>query len=139
TAARQRGGRRGIRRVPESSRRAAPADAPLAPGHDAGAGRDALPDAGPRLRALRSERYREGQSTSLVAGIRAMHPEAGAALVLLGDQPEIRVDAIDAVLARWRSDGGDLVQAAYSGTAAHPMLFDRSMWPELEAATGDEG
>ena len=133
------GGMPVIRRVCEASLRAAVDDVVVVLGHDAEAVRDALPDAGPRLRALRNERYREGQSTSLVAGIRAMHPEAGAALVLLGDQPEIRVDAIDAVLARWRSDGGDLVQAAYSGTAAHPMLFDRSMWPELEAATGDEG
>ena len=65
-----------------------------------------------------------------------MRPQADAALVLLGDQPEIRVEAIDAVLARWRSDGGDIVQAAYGGSAAHPMLFDRSIWPELEAATG---
>ena len=133
------GGMPVIRRVCEAALRAAVDDVVVVLGHDAEAVRDALPDAGPRLRALRNERYREGQSTSLVAGIRAMHPEAGAALVLLGDQPEIRVDAIDAVLARWRSDGGDLVQAAYSGTAAHPMLFDRSMWPELEAATGDEG
>ena len=99
----------------------------------------ALPQAGQRLRAVRNERYREGQSTSLVAGVRAMLPETGAALVLLGDQPEIRVEAIDAVLVKWRDDGGDIVLAAYGGTAAHPMLFDRSMWAALEAATADEG
>jgi molybdenum cofactor cytidylyltransferase len=133
------GGMPVIRLVSEAALRAALDDVVVVLGHDAEAVRAALADAGPRVRTVLNDRYREGQSTSLVAGIRAMRQEAEAALVLLGDQPEVRVDAIDTVLARWRTDGGDIVQAAYGGTAAHPMLFDRSMWPELEGATGDEG
>ena len=146
------GGMPVIRRVCEASLRAAVDDVVVVLGHDAEAVRDALPDAGPRLRALRNERYREGQSNERAKAGERIFGAVGCAQchqpslkparqaeAKWGDQPEIRVDAIDAVLARWRSDGGDLVQAAYSGTAAHPMLFDRSMWPELEAATGDEG
>lgn len=128
-----------IRRVCEAALRASLDDVVVVLGHDAEAVRAALPVADPRLRAVRNDSYRDGQSTSLVAGIRAMPPPAEAALILLGDQPEVRAEAIEAVLARWRSGGGDIVLAAYRGTGAHPMLFGRSIWPELEAATGDIG
>ncbi len=128
-----------IRHVCDAALRASVDDVVVVLGHDAEAVLAALPEADPRLRTVRNDRYREGQSTSFVAGIRAMPPKAAAALVLLGDQPEIRTEAIDAVVRRWRSAGGRVVQAAYRGSAAHPMLFDRSAWPELERATGDEG
>jgi len=125
--------------VCETALRASLDDVVVVLGHEADAVRAALPDGDPRLRSIRNDRYREGQSTSLLAGLHAMREEAGAALVLLGDQPEIRIEAIDAVLGRWRATGGRIVQAAYGGTAAHPILFGRPTWPELERATGDEG
>jgi molybdenum cofactor cytidylyltransferase len=83
--------------------------------------------------------FAEGQATSLRAGLRAANPDAAAAVFLLGDQPGIRPRAIGAVVAAWRAGSGPAVQAAYEGRPAHPTLFDRSVWPELEGAVGDEG
>jgi molybdenum cofactor cytidylyltransferase len=81
----------------------------------------------------------QGQSTSLRVGLRATAPEAGAAVILLGDQPGVRPDAIQAVAAAWRGGAGPVVQAAYTGLPAHPTLFDRAVWIELENLSGDEG
>src|SRR5206468_12687796 len=83
--------------------------------------------------------YGEGQSTSLRVGVGAAGPGSRAVVVLLGDQPGVGPDAIDAVVAAWRAGAGPVVQASYGGRPAHPTLFDRSVWPELETLSGDEG
>jgi molybdenum cofactor cytidylyltransferase len=80
-----------------------------------------------------------GQSTSLRAGLDAATDDCRAAVVLLGDQPGVRPDAIRAVAEAWRQGAGPVVQASYSGRAAHPTLLDRSVWAAVRAASGDEG
>lgn len=93
----------------------------------------------PRARFVHNPDYAEGQSTSLRAGLRAADPASGAAVVLLGDQPGVRPKAIATVVGAWRSGEGPAVQASYRGRPGHPTLFDRSLWLELERATGDQG
>jgi molybdenum cofactor cytidylyltransferase len=83
--------------------------------------------------------FQEGQSTSMKAGLRAVGPGTAAAVFLLGDQPGVRSDVIAAVIEAYRGGAGPVVQASYRGRPAHPTLFDRGVWEELEAATGDEG
>jgi molybdenum cofactor cytidylyltransferase len=83
--------------------------------------------------------FAEGQSTSMKVGLRAVEPQSAAAVFLLGDQPEVRPDAIAAVVKAFRGGAGPAVQASYGGRPAHPTLFDRSVWAELETAVGDEG
>ena len=92
-----------------------------------------------QVRFVHNPGFGEGQSTSLRAGLRAAAPDAEAAVILLGDQPQIRPDAIRAVAEAWRQGAGPVIQACYRGLDAHPTLFDRSLWPELERLTGDEG
>jgi molybdenum cofactor cytidylyltransferase len=94
---------------------------------------------GPRTRAAVNPRAAEGQSTSLHAGLRAADVDAEAAVMLLGDQPEIRPDALGAVIEAFRRGRGPVVQAVYGGRPGHPVLFARDAWPDLWAATGDEG
>ena len=107
-------------------------------GHAAREIAEALPPRG-RVRVALNPDHALGQSTSLKVGLRAADAESRAALILLGDQPGIRVDAIEAVLATWLRIEPLAVQAAYEGRSAHPTLFDRRVWRELEGATGDEG
>jgi molybdenum cofactor cytidylyltransferase len=91
------------------------------------------------LRVVRNTDYLQGQSTSLKAGIGEIAHHAGAVVILLGDQPGIRSEAIDAVVAAWRGGAGAIVQASYGGRPAHPTLLAKEVWPELEALSGDEG
>src|SRR5207245_3992958 len=81
----------------------------------------------------------QGQSTSLRAGRPEAGPTCRAALVLLGDQPGVRPDAIAAVAKAWRRGGGLVVQASYDGRPAHPSLCDRSVWPELQPLDAEQG
>jgi len=92
-----------------------------------------------RARIAFNPDYESGQSASLRTGLRAADMDSGAAVLLLGDEPTVRTSVISAVVEAWRAGEGPVVQAAYKGRPAHPTLFDRSTWRELEEAQGDQG
>jgi CTP:molybdopterin cytidylyltransferase MocA len=83
--------------------------------------------------------YEDGQSTSLRAGLDAVPEGSRAALVLLGDQPEVRVDAIRAVIDWFWVHNAQVVRATYHGEPAHPVLLSRHAWAGIEALRGDVG
>jgi molybdenum cofactor cytidylyltransferase len=83
--------------------------------------------------------HAQGQSTSLRAGLKAADARSAAGVILLGDQPGIRPDAVASVVEAWRGGQHPVVQASYSATPAHPTLLDRSVWIEIEGVTGDQG
>ncbi len=93
----------------------------------------------PPARAVVNPDYASGQSSSLRTGLRALGDDIGAALILLGDQPGIRLEAIRRVMRIYERTGGLVVRASYSGQAGHPVLFERSVWAELEKLEGDRG
>jgi molybdenum cofactor cytidylyltransferase len=98
----------------------------------------AVPTTG-RTRVSINDEYASGQSTSLRAGLRAASDRSHAALILLGDQPGVRAAAVAMVIEAWRGGTAPAVQAGYRGVPGHPVLFDRSLWPQLERVKGDEG
>lgn len=93
----------------------------------------------PPARAVLNPDYLQGQSSSLRAGLRAVGPESRAAVILLGDQPTVGVEAIRAVRAEYERRGGPVVRATYGGEPGHPVLIDRSVWSYVEAIAGDVG
>ena len=84
-------------------------------------------------------RHEEGQLTSLRAGLERMPVRVDAAAILLGDQPELRFEAIRSLVeARARGDA-PILRAAYGGRASHPVVLSRAVWPEVAAQRGDSG
>ena len=83
--------------------------------------------------------FRDGMYTSLRAGIRHLGRTASAAVIVLGDQPGIRAATIVSLVDEYRRSRQPIVVPVYSGTRGHPVLFDASVFPELEAVTGDQG
>jgi molybdenum cofactor cytidylyltransferase len=59
--------------------------------------------------------------------------------VLLGDQPEVRPEAIRAALAAWAATGGPIVRSRYAEGHGHPVVVGRSTWRELRGERGDRG
>ncbi len=93
----------------------------------------------PPARVVLNPDYETGQASSLRAGLRALGPTVNAAVILLADQPEIKADVIRSVVETYEESGGPVVRASYGGKAGHPVLFDRRLWPEVEAVEGDRG
>ena len=89
------------------------------------------------VRAVSNERWEQGQSTSVLAGLRACGGRA--AVVLLGDQPLLGAEVVERLVAAL-VEGAKVAVATYGGKRRNPVLFSREVWPLLEAElAGDEG
>jgi molybdenum cofactor cytidylyltransferase len=93
----------------------------------------------PHARAVLNPDFGSGQASSLRTGLAAAGTDAAAAIVLMGDQPGIRADAIRRVFNEHERSGAPVVRVTYAGIPGHPVLLDREVWPELAAASGDVG
>ena len=86
---------------------------------------------------VENPRYREGRTTSIVAGLRALPPGADGVLIVSVDQP--RSDALLASLrGAWLAEQPLLAVPSLDGRAGHPPLFAASLLPDLFAVT-EEG
>jgi molybdenum cofactor cytidylyltransferase len=60
-------------------------------------------------------------------------------MFILGDQPELDPMVIERLLNVYRETGAPIVQPRYHEGPGHPVLIDRSLFPELSALQGDIG
>ena len=89
--------------------------------------------------------FGEGCSSSVAAGIAALHPDTDAVVLLLGDQPGVRADAARALLELLFTGGPGTGQGApgiavcrYDDGVGHPLAFTRRIFPELATLHGDK-
>lgn len=82
--------------------------------------------------------YREGQSTSVRAGLRAA-TGADAVVIALGDMPHVDPGAVDALVRAYRGGAGTALAAAVDGQRGNPVLFDAVHFPALTTIGGDTG
>ena len=90
-----------------------------------------------RLEAVFNDDWASGMASSLRRGLDAC-ATAEAVLIALGDQPGLTPDRVSQVVRAWQP-GASLVLPVHDGRAGHPVLFGRSLWPELRALEGDVG
>jgi molybdenum cofactor cytidylyltransferase len=89
----------------------------------------------PRLAFVHNSDYATGEMlSSIQAGLGALSAEIAAALLCLGDQPQMQVCTVKAVLAagaasNWRR----IVIPSYQMRAGHPILLPRDLWPAVLA------
>jgi molybdenum cofactor cytidylyltransferase len=98
---------------------------------------------------IENAHYQQGMSSSLRKGIQSLLANGyrnddlpyhvDSALILLGDQPLITPQIIDALITLYRSTGKAIVAPLYKGKRGSPVLFDKSLFAELIEVTGDEG
>ncbi len=96
------------------------------------------------VRIVVNAAYAQGQSTSLQAGLRAASPHAGAAAVLLGDQPGVTAQLIDLVATAFAESAAYVARPVYAGVGGHrvpghPVFLARRIWPDIDKLQGDHG
>jgi len=89
--------------------------------------------------AIHNPWYVDGLSTSLRIGLAATPKDVDGAIILLGDQPLITPENINAMIAESARYPDAIVAASYQGRRGNPVLFPRQCFAELETITGDEG
>lgn len=73
------------------------------------------------------------QVDSLRVGLRAVGPDAEAAVVLPVDVPGADAGTVRALADAFRARGAPVVLPLHAGRHGHPVLFGRAVWPELLA------
>jgi molybdenum cofactor cytidylyltransferase len=91
------------------------------------------------VRVLVNDKFQEGMGTSLRAGIGALGPSAKAAFAVLADQPFVRPETLDRMIAYHRQSGAQITIPLYRGFRGNPVLLDRSVFSEVMALSGDVG
>jgi molybdenum cofactor cytidylyltransferase len=89
------------------------------------------------VEVVENQHFGEGCSSSIAAALRAVDSRADVLVLMLGDQPGVRAQAVSALL-----DGrGDapLAACSYENGRGHPLAFARSTFPELANLHGDKG
>jgi molybdenum cofactor cytidylyltransferase len=76
--------------------------------------------------------YAAGEMLSSVqVGLAGMKPKAEAALIGLGDQPQVQERSVRAVLDGFRTSGSSLIVPSYQMRRGHPWLVTRPYWDEI--------
>jgi molybdenum cofactor cytidylyltransferase len=84
------------------------------------------------IRAVHNSHARlGGMLTSLQTGLRELNPECDAALVTLGDQPQIEVGVVRTLLLAYQSKGMPLLIPSYQNHRGHPWLLGKGLWNEV--------
>ena len=84
--------------------------------------------------------YAEGLGTSLKAGIAAVPEEADAAIVCLGDMPQVDAALINRLIASFDPERGALVIVpSIDGRRGNPVVWSRRFFHDLMAIQGDVG
>lgn len=81
--------------------------------------------------------YASGINSSLKSGVAALPADVMGAMVMLADMPYVTPEMISGLIQRFRTTEAPLVISDYEGVNAPPMLYDRSLFSELLAMTGE--
>jgi molybdenum cofactor cytidylyltransferase len=82
--------------------------------------------------------YGTGCASSLLAGMDEAGKDCEALVLLLGDQPGVRAEFVDAVLSEWRSSRPWASVTSYGGELGHPFVFAREAFEQLRRLHGDK-
>jgi molybdenum cofactor cytidylyltransferase len=93
----------------------------------------------PKLKVVINHNYRDGQSTSLKAGLLSVRQTFGSVMYLLGDQPMINSNTINHLLGQVRESEKDIWVPVFEGKRGNPTVFRRPIYEELMMINGDIG
>lgn len=94
------------------------------------------------ITVVENANYKEGQSASIRAGVhalRAADANAGAALFLLVDQPQITVSVLQALVEKHAEGLYPIIAPMVLDRRANPVLWDRRTFDDLLTLEGDVG
>ena len=117
-------------------------------GHEAARVEAILAEAAPTAATLadetvlfvRNDLYESGLASSLCAGIRALGPEVGGALICLGDMPWVGSEVLDALIEAFDPARGQAICVpTCDGDRGNPVLWGADFFGAIEELVGDEG
>ena len=92
------------------------------------------------VRLVYNPDFADGLGTSLKAGIMAVPQEADAAIICLGDMPQVDAPLINKLIAAFNPESGALVVVpSIDGRRGNPVVWSRRFFHDLMSIQGDVG
>lgn len=86
-----------------------------------------------------NDTFDDGLGSSIAHAVNALPAQISAILVVLADQPLVRAEHLQAIVAAWSGNSDEIVASSYAGTQGPPVLFPRGCFADLAALDGDRG
>ncbi|MEQ1731254.1 MAG: nucleotidyltransferase family protein [Vicinamibacterales bacterium] len=116
------------------------ADIVVVVGHDALRVRAVLEESGLPARVVVNAAYRQGQFSSLLAGLDAVdRPDLDALLLTLVDAPLFAASTVDAVVRRFEESSAPVVRAVCGSEHGHPVLIARRLFAAIRECDPNAG
>ncbi len=91
------------------------------------------------IKIIVNPNYQEGMSTSIIAGLILVDPQAQAVMLALGDQPLVDSQTIKRLIAEFYNHDKGIAVPTYKGKRGHPVIFAIKYKAELLELKGDIG
>lgn len=87
---------------------------------------------GKTVQTVYNENYKDGEMlSSIQLGLSVKKREASAALICLGDQPQVEERSVRSICNAYLANKSQLVVPSYEMQRGHPWLVARPLWDEL--------
>ncbi len=104
------------------------------------AGENASALSGLPIAIVENPEFRNGISTSLIRGLKALPEDCDGAVVLLADMPGVTPTLIDRLIAAFDpSEDRAICIATHGGKRGNPVLWGRQFFPDMLGLAGDVG
>jgi molybdenum cofactor cytidylyltransferase len=86
-----------------------------------------------KCKFVMNERYEVGQSESVKSGLSAISSDAEGMMVLPADVALIDRESINRIMDEYKRTGSRIVIASHQRQSGHPIVLDKSLFPEIKA------
>lgn len=89
-----------------------------------------------------NEEWEEGMASSIRSGLAYVtdrNPDINEIIFMVCDQPFVTEDLLHKLISEKRLSSKSIVASCYSEIAGTPVIFDKSIFPELAQLSGDVG
>ena len=93
----------------------------------------------PKLTIIHNRHYKKGISSSIVSGVAEIAHSHDHGMILLADMPFIDHRTINLLMEKYLKAGLPIGAVKEEERAAHPVVFRRDLYQELQSLTGDVG
>ena len=92
------------------------------------------------VKIIENKNWKEGQSTSLSAGVRAIAGSSDRACLMLGDQPFLKTETLQALLAESDRYPDEIIVPFFNRIRGNPIIVPASRYQRLlDLTKGDRG
>jgi len=93
----------------------------------------------PKLRIIENNRFREGISSSIIAGLSEVENACDHVMIILADMPHLTAGLINLLLYQYLESGLPLAGLKIENRRSHPVIISRKFYPDVHQLRGDVG